>query len=58
MNFNKKIKIIESATPDLKSWDGLALAHYIGCVAKVVIRGSLGTLGNIMGRGLTIPYST
>jgi hypothetical protein len=56
MNFNEKITIIESATPDLMPWD--ALAQYIGCAAKVVIRGSLGTLGNIMGRGLTILYST
>jgi hypothetical protein len=35
------------------SWNGLALAHYVGCVTWLALKDLLGALSNIMG---TIPF--
>jgi hypothetical protein len=40
----------------LMSWNGLASAHYVACVAWLTLTGSPGALPNmIKARGLTIP---
>jgi hypothetical protein len=36
----------------LMSWNGLALAHHVRCIAKLTLMCSPCTLPNIMGRGL------
>jgi hypothetical protein len=44
-------KIVESVTSDsVMSWNGLTLAHYVGCITKLTVTGPPGTLPNIMGR--------
>jgi hypothetical protein len=40
----------------LVSWNDLTLANCDGCITKLNLMGSLGTLAKMMGRGLTIPH--
>jgi hypothetical protein len=51
MNFSRKFFNLPAQT--LTSWNGLNIAHYIGCVTKLALTASLGTLPDTM--GLTIP---
>jgi hypothetical protein len=43
-------KFVEFATLYLNVMDGFALAHDVGCVGKLTLTGSLGTLHDIMNR--------
>lgn len=36
------------------SWNGLKLAHYVGCITQLTLMGSTNTLPNIVGRGLNM----
>jgi hypothetical protein len=51
-------QIVRSATPDLPlmSWVDLTIAHYVGCVTKLTLKGSLCHLTQqTRSRGSTIP---
>jgi len=50
--------LIQIPPETFTAWNGLALAHYVGSIAKLALtgQGSLGALTSIMVRGLTIPY--
>jgi hypothetical protein len=51
MSFSRKFLNLSPQT--LTSWNGLNIAHYIGCIIKLALTASPGTLPNTM--GLTIP---
>jgi hypothetical protein len=48
------LKINNLSPQTLVSWNGCTLAHYVQCVTKLALKGLLGALPNITGRGLTI----
>jgi hypothetical protein len=51
----QEFKIMNLPPQTLMPWNGLALAYYVGCISKLALLGSPGTLRNTRGRGLTIP---
>jgi hypothetical protein len=51
----QEFKTLNLPPQTLMPWNGLALAYYVGCISKLALLGSRGTLPNTRGRGLTIP---